>query len=122
MDAETPLSKLQHAVITQKKANLAEPPDDVPGLVTAYHLLRQYDENVSQVVIAALQSRQPEVTLPDPEVIGKQIDRAMGLVPEQYKRLVDQYRNYKQRLDETRQIAFQVLQDNRSGKSSTQGE
>lgn len=101
--ADSTLDRLRKAVIAQKTALLPAEAAS-PELQELHQALSAYDRHVSQMVIALLQGRLEAQAYPGAETLAKELDKAAQNSPN--RRAVEQYRRYKERLDDMQELAL----------------
>jgi hypothetical protein len=103
----TALSQLRKAVIQQKTASLPDDVDD-PVFQSLHKIISEYDQYVSQMVIAVLSGENKASSYPHRTLVVTAIEEAETIAEPKQKRKVEQYRNYIHRLDHMHDLALQV--------------
>ena len=99
------LNDLKKLVIAQKTAVLpTEAPD--PALAALHTALTQYDQLVSQVVIQAIQGLPFDFPTKQEQALISELDELFAGAPG--GRDVENYRRYRQRLDQMSELAQQA--------------
>jgi pantothenate kinase-related protein Tda10 len=105
----SPIEELKKAVIDQKKANLPQEPDD-PALAGLHQAVVEYDQIVSQVVIALIQGWNSEVDQLQINQAQAAAAQALEAPDLQSNRRLAFYRKYKSRLDHMLELAKETRQ------------
>jgi hypothetical protein len=101
------LDQLRKAVIQQKMASIPDEIDD-PIFQSLHKIVRQYDQYVSQMVIAVLTGGDKATSYPHKTLVVTAVEEAETSATPKQQRKVDQYRNYISRLDHMHDLALQV--------------
>jgi hypothetical protein len=103
------IDELRKAVIEQKKANLPQEVAD-PALADLHQAIVEYDQIVSQVVIAVIQGWESQVDQQHLDQAQQAAAQALDAPDLQSNRRVAFYRSYKNRLDRMRNLAEEKRQ------------
>lgn len=95
----TPLESLRKLVITQKTAVMPSETDD-PAMKDLHAALTHYDQLVSENVIQAIQGKSVNVPQEQITAAQQQLDRQLAAPEIITRRELEQYRKYKNRLDQ----------------------
>ena len=109
MNDESAISQLRKTIISQKTAAISDP--EIPQLSTAYQLLHDYDEFVTQTVFSVLQGQRPDLTFKEKDRLSAEMLLAEK-GPVDNARYVRQFQNYRIKLDEMLSLATQVAAQN----------
>jgi hypothetical protein len=103
----TGLAQLRKAVIQQKTASLPDDMDD-PVFQSLHKIVVEYDQFVSQMVIAVLSGEKKASSYSHRTLVVTAIEAAETIADPKQQRKVEQYRNYVNRLDHMHDLALQV--------------
>lgn len=114
MENSDPLAQLKKMVVSQKTAALPDVPPD-PQLQPLHQQIVAYDRHVSEAVIGILSGGSSAQSYPDAQDVQKELDARKPGESGMALSLLEQYQNYKNRLDKMLELALQVA----SSRSST---
>ena len=115
-DNEMPIIRLKKAIISQKNAQFPERPEE-SQLAKLHDLIYQYDQHVAQMVISVLQGSSEAVAFERANDIAMLIDRMSPSPGQSMNRLIEQYRRYKERLDNMSALALEVVSERKNNIS-----
>lgn len=111
MPDDSALSRLKQAVIHQKTAVFPSPPEN-QALEPLYQRLLAYNQRISSAVIDTIQSLplNSENLQPDDE-LDQLIDQQSTIDLGREQVALKHYRSFKERIDQTRELVLQAIQE-----------
>lgn len=118
--SKTDLQNLKQMVIKQKTSHL-EPPDNQPHLAQLHEILYQYEEHISKLVFQVFQGSGEFTPYEKLDLLAEKFKRAEEYTDSESQRLLNQYRLYKERLDEIYKLVQAILNPVQNGENSHGG-